>query len=368
MNGKYAEGWSFSMYLRRFTLIELLTVITIIMILMALLMPAVHRARAQGQAAACLNNLDEMGIAMYHIIGDTGKAPSPAHFMAMTEVLGKDDAIYKCPSDDESGMSSYGANMCLAGFDTEDVNRIVAMDAHVDSLRWEGSDSETWEADVAARHFVGMNALFYDGHVERVEAASVNPYGHPEMADAVVDAVWRPLSGECSACGLLAEYWEIPNSFAGPAHTRADASLALPFGCVGGYSNCASDPIWCASVPYSFPFAIDPHPWNTDPFKSARWTGQIKAEANESYTFWAVGDNNVWVYIDGSLAFYYAFGGRRGVQTWRPSSPVAMKAGEWVDIEVRLLELGRSPSHLWVQWESASTSRGDIPSCNLRQP
>jgi prepilin-type processing-associated H-X9-DG protein len=349
-----------------FTLIELLTVITVIMILIALLMPAVQRARMQGKSAACLNNLDELGIAMYHLITETGETPGPALFMSMTEVIGSADGIYRCPSDDETGPSSYGANMCLAGFDTEDVGRIVAMDAHVDSLKWEGSDQEAWNEDIAPRHFVGMNALFYDGHVERVEPHMVNPYGHESMSEAIVDAVWRPVSGDCTTCGLLASYWQIPDSFTGTPEIRVDPTLALPFGCVSGFSNCASDPIWCTGKAYSFPFDIDPHPWITDPFKSASWTGQIKADATEDYTFWAVGDNNVWVYIDGSLAFYYAFGGRRGVQTWRASSPVAMKADEWVDIEVRLLELGRSPSHIWVQWESDSTGRGDIPTCNLR--
>ena len=352
---------------RRFTLIELLTVLTIIMIIMALLMPAVQRARSQGRAASCMNNLDQLGIAMYHIISDTGKAPSPAEFMNMREILGSDDSIYKCPSDDGSGDASYGANMCLGGFDSEDVNRIVAMDSHVDVLQWEGTDRETWDADVSPRHFMGMNALFYDGHIEHVLADQVNPYTDVAMADAVVEAVWRPISGDCSACGLLAEYWQIPDEFSGDAIVRVDSSLKLPFGCVSGYSNCATDPIWCEAIPYSLPFDLTHH-WSTDPFKSARWKGQIKAEETDDYTFWAVGDNNVWVYIDGSLVFFYAFGGRRGVQTWRPSSPVHMKAGEWVDIEVRLLELGRSPSHVWVQWESPSTGRGDIPSCNLRQP
>ena len=46
-----------------FTLIELLVVIAIIAILMAILMPTLHRAREQGQRAACLSNLKQLTMA-----------------------------------------------------------------------------------------------------------------------------------------------------------------------------------------------------------------------------------------------------------------------------------------------------------------
>ena len=48
---------------RGFTLIELLVVIAIIAILMAILMPALKRAREQGQRAACLSNLKNLTLA-----------------------------------------------------------------------------------------------------------------------------------------------------------------------------------------------------------------------------------------------------------------------------------------------------------------
>ena len=45
-----------------FTLIELLVVIAVIAVLMAILMPALQRAREQGQRAVCMGNLKQLGL------------------------------------------------------------------------------------------------------------------------------------------------------------------------------------------------------------------------------------------------------------------------------------------------------------------
>ena len=59
-----------------FSLVELLTVIVIIGILAALILPAMSKAKAQGQSTVCKNNLSQTGQAMAMYLSDNNRYPS----------------------------------------------------------------------------------------------------------------------------------------------------------------------------------------------------------------------------------------------------------------------------------------------------
>ena len=61
---------------RAFTLLELFIVVAIIILLAGLLLPALFRAKAQAQSAACKNHLRQIGLGMHMYISDSGHYPA----------------------------------------------------------------------------------------------------------------------------------------------------------------------------------------------------------------------------------------------------------------------------------------------------
>jgi hypothetical protein len=149
-------------------------------------------------------------------------------------------------------------------------------------------------------------------------------------------AVYRVNAGNIgTGTGLTATYFDNMN-FTGTTVTRTDPTVNFDFGTGSPAAGIGPDTF------------------------SARWTGQVRAQFTETYTFYTVSDDGVRLFVNGQQI----------INNFTDHSPtensgtIALTAGQNVDIRMEFYENGGG-AVARLLWSSPSTPKSVIPRSQL---
>lgn len=190
-----------------FTLIELLTVIAIIAILAVILIPAVGKVRASANQAKCASNLSQLAKASLLYTsehnsnlpllkwGDPDAGTETEYwFNLIRPYLGDTTGaglplVFRCPNDDQADAPSDAKGWDVISYIQvpEEGNKLINiidppkkpmfLDAEVVAtvvLKEDNFDQRIRGEEPTWRHGNGINAVYWDGHVEFIEDPTYN--------------------------------------------------------------------------------------------------------------------------------------------------------------------------------------------------